>query len=119
MIWDTAGQERYHALNQVYYRGAEGIASQMICIFLIIGAIVVYDCTDMDTFKKMNQWVSELKQYLPSEIPIMIAGNKADLSGRMIEDEAAASYARSVGSLYFPTSAKSGSNVNEVFQALA
>lgn len=23
-IWDTAGQERYHALNQVYYRGAEG-----------------------------------------------------------------------------------------------
>jgi small GTP-binding protein len=23
-IWDTAGQERYHALNSVYYRGAEG-----------------------------------------------------------------------------------------------
>ena len=23
-IWDTAGQEKYHALNQVYYRGAEG-----------------------------------------------------------------------------------------------
>ena len=41
IIWDTAGQERYHALNQVYYRGAEG-------------AIVVYDCTDSDTFKKMN-----------------------------------------------------------------
>lgn len=27
MIWDTAGQERYHALNQVYYRGAEGKSS--------------------------------------------------------------------------------------------
>lgn len=24
VIWDTAGQERYHALNPVYYRGAEG-----------------------------------------------------------------------------------------------
>jgi Ras-related protein Rab-21 len=24
VIWDTAGQERYHALNSVYYRGAEG-----------------------------------------------------------------------------------------------
>ena len=23
-IWDTAGQERYHALNKVYYQGAEG-----------------------------------------------------------------------------------------------
>jgi GTPase SAR1 family protein len=41
VIWDTAGQERYHALNQVYYRGAEG-------------AVVVYDTTDPDTFTKMN-----------------------------------------------------------------
>ena len=24
VIWDTAGQEKYHALNSVYYRGAEG-----------------------------------------------------------------------------------------------
>ena len=23
-MWDTAGQERYHALNPVYYRGADG-----------------------------------------------------------------------------------------------
>lgn len=78
VIWDTAGQERYHALNQVYYRGAEG-------------AVVVYDCTDADTFKKMNQWVSELRQYLPQEVPIMIAGNKADLgassSTKKIDDE--------------------------------
>jgi len=35
----------------------------------------------------MNQWVSELKQYLPNEIPIMIAGNKADLgASKVIED---------------------------------
>ena len=33
--------------------------------FIVAGAVVVYDCTDPDTFKKMNQWVSELKQYLP------------------------------------------------------
>ena len=75
VIWDTAGQERYHALNQVYYRGAEGNYQRVIPI----GAVVVYDCTDPDTFKKMNQWVSELRQYLPSQIPIMIAGNKSDM----------------------------------------
>ncbi len=107
VIWDTAGQERYHALNQVYYRGAEG-------------AVVVYDCTDPDTFQKMNQWVSELKQYLPNDVPIMIAGNKADMTGsKKIDDETASTYARSQGSMYFPTSAKSGANVNEIFQALA
>ncbi|TNV76209.1 hypothetical protein FGO68_gene4357 [Halteria grandinella] len=110
VIWDTAGQERYHALNQVYYRGAEG-------------AVVVYDCTDADTFKKMNQWVSELRQYLPQEVPIMIAGNKADLgassSTKKIDDEQAQTYARSVNSQYFPTSAKTGNNVDEIFHALA
>ena len=57
IIWDTAGQERYHALNQVYYRGAEG----KILFIKDSGAIVVYDGTDSDTFKKMNQWVSELR----------------------------------------------------------
>lgn len=82
--------------------------------------MVVYDCTDQDTFKKMNQWVSELKQYLPANIPIMIAGNKADLSqSKAIDDETAQNYARSVGSTYFPTSAKSGNNVEEIFQGLA
>lgn len=82
----------------------------------ILGAVVVYDCTDQDTFKKMNQWVSELRQYLPQNIPIMIAGNKADMTGsKVIEDETANNYARSVGSQYFPTSAKSGNNVAEVF----
>lgn len=87
---------------------------------LWIGAIVVYDCTDADTFKKMNQWVAELKQYLPSDIPILIAGNKADLFGSIaIDNDTASAYARSQGSQYFPTSAKSGNNVNEIFQALA
>ena len=76
MIWDTAGQERYHALNQVYYRGAEGNLKRVIGLS---GAVVVYDCTDPDTFKKMNQWVTELRQYLPSQVPIMIAGNKSDM----------------------------------------
>ena len=115
IIWDTAGQERYHALNQVYYRGAEGKNSLLIHL----GAVVVYDCTDPDTFKKMNQWVSELRQYLPQEIPIMIAGNKSDIPNKAVTDEQSSSYARQQGSSYFPTSAKTGFNVDEVFHALA
>ena len=41
VIWDTAGQERYHALNPVYYRGAEGKylnndhARNQLCVELI------------------------------------------------------------------------------------
>jgi Ras-related protein Rab-2A len=53
------------------------------------GALVVYDITDIDSFDKVNIWVKELKKYLPAETPIVIAGNKCDLSNRMIPLERA------------------------------
>ena len=40
-IWDTAGQEKFHALGPIYYRMSNG-------------AILVYDITSMDTFKKVG-----------------------------------------------------------------
>lgn len=43
-IWDTAGQERYHSLAPMYYRGAAA-------------AIVVYDMTSADSFKRAKDWV--------------------------------------------------------------
>ena len=64
-IWDTAGQEEYHALNSVYYRDA-------------VGAILVYDITDRDSFDKVRTWVEELRLYLSKDTPIAIAGNKCD-----------------------------------------
>jgi Ras-related protein Rab-21 len=63
---DTAGQERFHALGPIYYRDADG-------------ALLVYDITDVDSFNRVKNWVKELRKMLGSEIPIIIAGNKADL----------------------------------------
>lgn len=40
-IWDTAGQEKFHALGPIYYRMSNG-------------AILVYDITDEETFKKVS-----------------------------------------------------------------
>jgi len=39
-IWDTAGQEKFHALSPLYYRRSQG-------------AIIVYDITDEDSFKRV------------------------------------------------------------------
>ncbi|EDQ84003.1 uncharacterized protein MONBRDRAFT_13239, partial [Monosiga brevicollis MX1] len=50
-IWDTAGQERFHALGPIYYRNSQG-------------AVLVYDITDQDSFKKVKNWVKELKKML-------------------------------------------------------
>lgn len=57
----------------------------MICI----GALIVYDITDKDSFARVNTWMKELKKYLPNGTPIIIAGNKCDLQNRQIPlDEA-------------------------------
>ena len=54
--------------------------------------------TDPDTFKKMEEWVAELKKYLPAEIPILIAGNKCDSNNFAVDQAAAEKFARSVNS---------------------
>ena len=57
-----------------------------------IGALIVYDITDQDSFTKVNTWIKELRKYLPGETPIIIAGNKCDMSNRVIPLEEAEKY---------------------------
>jgi len=53
-----------------------------ILTFKIIGALIVYDITDLDSFAKVSQWVTELKKELKEDTPIIIVGNKCDVSNR-------------------------------------
>jgi len=107
-IWDTAGQERYHSLAPMYYRGAQA-------------AIVVFDITVPESFKRAQYWVKELQRKGIPDIVIAIAGNKLDLSStsRVVSSKEASSYAEENGCLYFETSAKTAANVNELFVAIA
>lgn len=106
-IWDTAGQERYHSLAPMYYRGAPA-------------AIVVYDITYPETFARAKSWVKELQRQANPNIVIALVGNKLDLaSKRAVPAEDAQAYADENNLLFMETSAKTGVNVNEVFQAIA
>merc|ERR1711998_710838 len=106
-IWDTAGQERYHSLAPMYYRGAAA-------------AIVVYDITNRDTFQRAKAWVKELQRQGNPNIVIALAGNKSDLnSKRKVEPDEAESYANDNGIFFIETSAKTATNVNELFVAIA
>jgi len=55
----------------------------------MIGALIVYDITDVDSFNKVAIWINELQKYLDPGTPIAIAGNKSDMHNRQISLETA------------------------------
>ena len=102
-LWDTAGQERYHALGPLYYRNADG-------------AILVYDCTDEDTFDRVRRWIKELQKAANPNIQIVICGNKADREKeRQIPEAKANTFAKKYSAEHFSTSAKTNLGVDEAF----
>ncbi|TDH70951.1 hypothetical protein CCR75_005284 [Bremia lactucae] len=105
-LWDTAGQERFHALGPIYYRDADG-------------ALLVYDITDAESFRKVRTWVRELRRIVGDDISICIAGNKSDLHrNRKVPEDEAKRYADSVGAAHFDTSAKLNRGLEDVFVEL-
>lgn len=113
----------------MYYRNAQA-------------ALVVYDLTKPTSLIKAKHWVAELQRQASPGIVIALVGNKLDLTNdasgeeaapsggddddaedsgdaRKIPTEEAKAYAEEEGLLFFETSAKTGTNVTEVFTAIA
>lgn len=75
-LWDTAGQERYKSITAAYYKGAKG-------------AMIVYDITRAETFKNVDKWFNEIREYGERNVVLMMVGNKSDLRHlRTVEESA-------------------------------
>jgi len=106
-IWDTAGQERFRTITSSYYRGAQGI-------------ILVYDCTDSESFTNVKQWMGEIDRYACENVNKLLVGNKCDLTNeRAVESATAKEFADSYDIPFIETSAKSGQNVESCFNQMA
>jgi len=106
-IWDTAGQERFRTITSSYYRGAHGI-------------IIVYDCTDKESFSNVKHWMQEIEKYASDSVNKLLVGNKNDLaSKKVVSYDEAKELADSLGIRFLETSAKNAHNVEQAFQVMA
>uniref|UniRef100_A0AC35UHJ6 Ras-related protein Rab-14 n=1 Tax=Rhabditophanes sp. KR3021 TaxID=114890 RepID=A0AC35UHJ6_9BILA len=102
-IWDTAGQERFRAVTRSYYRGAA-------C------ALMTFDITRRSTFNSLNSWLADAKNLTNPNTVIFLIGNKADLEEqREVTYDEASKFAEDNGLTFLECSAKTGSQVEDVF----
>lgn len=106
-IWDTAGQERFKTITASYYKGAHGI-------------ILVYDITDRQSFKDIENWLAEVDKYGNENVVKLLVGNKSDLeASRQVKTEEGKTLADSLGIKFLETSAKDAVNVEKAFTTLS
>ena len=106
-IWDTAGQDRFRAITKNYYKGANGI-------------ILIYDVTNLQSYENVKNWIAQIKEEANQNVLIYLAGNKIDVSEdlRVVKTEDGKKIADEFKLPFYETSAKSGINVNKIFEEL-
>ena len=105
-IWDTAGQERYKSISKMLYRDAKAV-------------VLVFDLTSKASFEALNSWHASVEETSPTNIIIIIAGNKIDAENPQVNIENAQKYAKNINASLFFVSAKTGESVNLIFEKIA
>jgi len=106
-IWDFSGEERFNFLLEMYCKG-------------VVGGIFVFDMTNNESMLNLNKWISKVRSYTYVDFPILIVGTKQDLVIRKIAEEKEYSKKDDKDSSdFFTCSAKTGENVDLIFQTLA
>ncbi|KAF5223125.1 putative ras-related protein RAB5B [Trypanosoma cruzi] len=99
-IWDTAGQERFSTMHPAYYHEAHA-------------CILVFDVTRKATYKNLEKWLSELRNYR-EHIPCVVACNKIDTDPSVVS-KAFAFVEKHKLTLHY-VSAADGTNVVRLFE---
>ncbi|KAM6385889.1 LOW QUALITY PROTEIN: rab-like protein 2A [Alca torda] len=98
-FWDTAGQERFQSMHASYYHKAHA-------------CIMVFDVQRKVTYKNLNSWYKELREFRP-EIPCVVVANKIDADMKVTQKSF--NFARKFSLPFYFVSAADGTNVVKLF----
>ncbi len=106
IIWDIMGQVSFRKiLHSAYLTGAKG-------------AVMVCDLTRRETLEDLDYWIYSLLEEWQL-VPMIFVANKNDLNDSAeIKARELESLASTYDSPFFTTSAKSGDNIEDIFQTL-
>jgi GTPase SAR1 family protein len=132
-LWDTAGQEKFGSLSAGYLRGVQSV-------LLVFSLTPIWKDGDdkkykeakgeeklkiqkdytLKTFNTVSFWLTQFNSFNNQENKIIyLIGNKCDdIENRIIKLEDAKQFAQNNKLTYFETSAKSGRNIQKVFESL-
>ena len=105
-MWDTAGQERFQTITASYYKGA-------------LGVFLVYDSTQRSTFRAVENWLLKIEKHADENILKVLVANKSDVLEQEVPTLEGPELAEKHGMTFFATSARTGSNVVEMFSETA
>ena len=106
-LWDTAGQERFRSLGKHFYKDA----------YIVI---LVYDITNSKSFEELKEvWYPSLKEFGEKYSVLGVVGNKCDLyENEEVKESEAREYSQQIGATFMLVSAKSGDNIDNLFDTL-
>ena len=105
-IYDTTGQERYKTLAFSLIKNVDGI-------------ILIYDVTDISTFKSVPDWIQSAREKKGENYPMIILGNKIDLiDKRKITTKEGEEIAKKYGLDFYEISNKESVNIENAIMTL-
>jgi small GTP-binding protein len=101
-LCDTGGQERFECVTRNYIRDVDGI-------------LLMFDVTNVDSFKKVDRWISSVKENNNKKYEMLLIGNKIDLNDkRIISKVEAKKKANNYNINYYECCPLNGLNVYEI-----
>lgn len=105
-IFDIDGADKYMSVRKTAFDWADAL-------------VYFYDIADRSSFEDAKEWLEMMRKWRKDPPLLIVAGNKADLSGnRTVDSSEGRELAKNFDGIFFEISAKTGDSVREMVKEI-